>query len=98
MLEAAGVSLRIVSLPCWEAFFAQDAEYRNEVLGGGLPVASLEAGATFGWERITGRSGLRIGIDHFGASAPASELARQWGFTPQQVSQRLADWLSTVSG
>jgi len=98
-LEAAEVlserhrSIRVVSLPCWEAFFAQDEEYRREVLGEGLPVASLEAGSTFGWERITGAGGLSIGIDHFGASAPAARIAEEWGFTAGQVAGRIDAWL-----
>ena len=48
------------SLPCWEAFFAQDPSYRREVLGDGLPIASLEAATTFGWDRIVGSNGLAM--------------------------------------
>jgi transketolase len=92
-LDASGISLRVVSLPCWEAFFEQDAAYRAQVLGDGLPRASLEAGATFGWERVVGGDGLIMGIDHFGASAPWKRIADEWGFTPDAVTQRLADWL-----
>ena len=58
LLAAEGHRLRVVSLPCWEAFFAQDEDYRRSVLGEGLPVASLEAGSTFGWERVVGAGGL----------------------------------------
>ncbi|MBI5156511.1 MAG: transketolase [Acidimicrobiia bacterium] len=94
-LEAEGVSLRVVSLPCWEAFFSQDAGYRAAVLGPGLPVASLEAGATFGWERIVGDGGLSIGIDRFGASAPYQHLATEFGFTPDRVAARLLEWLGS---
>lgn len=93
-LESEGVSLRVVSLPCWEAFFEQPQAYRHEVLGGGLPVASLEAGSTFGWERITGGSGLEIGIDRFGASAPAGVIAENLGFTPSAVAGRIRSWLA----
>jgi transketolase len=92
-LGASGVSARVVSLPCWEAFFAQESGYRAEVLGEGLPIVSLEAGATFGWERITGADGLNLGIDHFGASAPAGVLAEQWGFTPAAVAGSVSEWL-----
>jgi transketolase len=92
-LAAAGTSARVVSLPCWEAFFAQDAAYQAEVLGGGLPIVSIEAASTFGWERITGGDGLNLGIDHFGASAPASVIAEHWGFTPQAVAERVGAWL-----
>jgi transketolase len=93
LLGAEGRSVRVVSLPCWEAFFAQDEAYRRAVLGEHLPVASLEAGSTFGWERIVGAGGLSIGLDHFGASAPAGRLADEWGFTPEAVARRLRSWL-----
>jgi len=93
LLAAEGRSLRVVSLPCWEAFFAQDEAYRRSVLGEGLPVASLEAGSTFGWERIVGCGGLALGIDHFGASAPAARLATEFGLTPEAVATRIRNWL-----
>jgi transketolase len=93
LLAAEGKSLRVVSLPCWEAFFAQDPAYRLGVLGEGLPRASLEAGSTFGWERLTAVCGLNLGIDRFGASAPAKRLAAEFGFTPEAVAARLRNWL-----
>jgi transketolase len=96
-LDAAdllGRSTRVVSLPCWELFFEQDEEYRQLVLGDGLPMVSIEAGATFGWERIIGKDGLAIGIDRFGASAPATALATYFGLTPQAVAERIDNWLS----
>jgi transketolase len=98
-LEAAeslvddGISLRVVSLPCWEAFLEQDDAYRSSVLGEDLPRASLEAGATFGWERIVGADGLMIGVDHFGESAPWERIAEEWGFTPKAVAKRVKGWL-----
>ena len=94
LLEPEGISLRVVSLPCMEAFFDQDDGYRDEVLGGGIPVASVEAGTTFGWASITGTRGLNIGVDRFGASAPASVLAEKFGFTPEAVGERISSWLS----
>jgi len=93
LLAGDGVSARVVSLPSWEAFFAQDGAYRTSVLGDGLPIVSIEAASTFGWERITGLDGLRIGIDHFGTSAPASVIAEQWGFTAEGVASRVREWL-----
>ena len=95
LLQADGVSLRVVSLPCWEAFLGQDDEYRTRVLGPGLPIASLEAATTFGWQRITGDGGLNIGIDHFGASAPWQRLSEEFGFTPEAVASRISDWLGS---
>ena len=91
LLGEAGVSLQVVSLPCWEAFFAEDPSYREEVLGSGLPVASLEAGTTFGWERIVGSNGLSIGIDRFGASAPGETVQEQLGLTPARVADAVRE-------
>jgi transketolase len=88
-----GRSIRVVSLPCWEVFAQQSVDYQRLVLGEGLPIASVEAGATFGWEAITGRNGLRIGIDRYGASAPAGVLAEQFGLTPDAVAGRVERWL-----
>lgn len=92
LLAVKGKSIRVVSMPCIEAFLVQDADYRSSVLGG-LPVASLEAGITFGWGDIVGSNGLSIGLDRFGASAPAGELAEQFGFTSVQVADKLQAWL-----
>jgi len=94
LLEEDGISARVVSLPSWEAFFAQDETYRTSVLGSDLPIVSIEAASTFGWERIIGANGLAIGIDHFGASAPAGVIAEHWGFTPHAVSAKVKDWLN----
>jgi transketolase len=94
LLVRRGIDLRVVSMPCWEAFFAQDDAYRAAVLGEGMPRVSLEAAATFGWERIVGSDGLAIGIDHFGASAPWQRLAEEWGFTPAAVADRVESWLA----
>ena len=94
LLLERGVSLQVVSMPCVEAFLEQTDEYRVGVLNSGLPVASLEAAATLGWQRFTGKDGLTIGIDHFGASAPAKRLAEEFGFTPEAVADRVQGWLS----
>jgi transketolase len=92
-LAQRGVSARVVSMPCIEVFDEQDETYRAEVLGAGLPIASIEAGSTFGWERFTGREGLRIGIDRFGLSAPAGAIAVELGLTPEAVEERIIGWL-----
>lgn len=93
VLQASGISARIVSMPSWEAFAVQDDSYRAVVLPPSLPVVTLEAGTTFGWGAVSGSGGLRIGIDHFGASAPYAVIAAEWGFTPEAVAQRIEDWL-----
>ncbi len=85
-LEAEGISTRVVSLPCWEVFAAQDAAYRESVLPAAIKArVSIEAGTTFGWQRFTGDGGASIGLDHFGASAPAETLFEQFGLTPANV-------------
>jgi transketolase len=86
-LAAEGVAARVVALPSWELFEAQDAAYRASV----LPVevtarVSLEAASTFGWARYVGSAGAAIGIDHFGASAPAKVLYREFGITAENVA------------
>jgi len=80
-LEASGVPTRVVSMPCTELFDAQDEEYQSMVLPSGTVKASIEAGATFGWERYTGIKGVNIGMTTFGASAPADELYEHFGIT-----------------
>ncbi len=97
-LDAAGLlsdsySIRVVSMPCVELFMEQPEEYRREVLGEGLPTATLEAASTYGWAGFAGADGLTIGIDRFGASAPAGRIAEELGFTPPAVAERLAAWL-----
>lgn len=85
-LDAAGVPTRVVSMPCCEAFDAQDAAYREAVLPAAVTArVSVEAGATRGWERYVGTRGKCVGIDRFGASAPAPILAEQFGLTAAAV-------------
>lgn len=97
LLSAEGVSARVVSLPCWELFFSQDYVYRAGVLGDGLLRVSIEAASTFGWERIVGSDGLMIGLDHFGASAPAEVLAEEFGFTAGAVAEAILGLLAINS-
>jgi transketolase len=92
LLEADGTSTRVVSLPCWELFRQQPDEYQAEVLGT-APRVSVEAASVFGWSQIVGPSGLSIGIDHFGASAPAEVLAEQFGFTPDAIAGKVKSFL-----
>jgi len=85
-LEAEGIPTRVVSMPSCEVFSAQDKAYRESVLPAAVTARiSIEAGTTFGWERYTGTDGAVIGIDHFGASAPADILFEQFGFTVDNV-------------
>ena len=85
-LEGEGIPTRVVSMPCWEIFQAQPAEYREAVLPAAVKArVSIEAGVTFGWQRWVGDGGASIGLDHFGASAPAETLFEKFGFTVANV-------------
>ncbi len=81
-LEADGVPTAVVSLPCWELFALQDELYRSQVLGSALRVG-IEAALPFGWDRWLGPEGIFIGMQGFGASAPAEELFRHFGITAE---------------
>jgi transketolase len=85
VLKTEGVEARVVSMPSWDLFEAQDPQYRSEVLRPELPSLSVEAGTTFGWTRWADDS---IGIDHFGASAPAPVIYEQFGITAAAVASR----------
>ena len=88
-LEAQGIGCDLVSMPCWEAFDAQPDAYRRDVLPGGVLIASVEAGTTMGWERYTGRKGLRFGVDSFGASAPIDDLYKLFGLTADNIASKI---------
>ena len=86
VLEADGIPTRVVSLPCWEQFEAQDRAYRDAVLPLHVRArVSVEAGASLGWERWVGDEGAIVGIDHFGASAPAGTIFAKLGFSVEHV-------------
>ena len=95
LLAAEGVAIRVVSMPCWELFAEQPADYRDGVLPPAITArVSVEAGVTFGWERWIGDRGIAIGIDRFGASAPGEVNLERFGFTPARV----ADAVRTLLG
>jgi transketolase len=86
-LAGDGIRARVVSLPCWELFEAQDQAYRDEVLPpGARKRVSVEAGVSLGWERWVGDEGAIVGLDHFGASAPAGTVFKEFGFTVERVT------------
>jgi transketolase len=86
-LEAEGTPARVVSLPCWERFEAQPAAYRDSVLPPGVRKrVTVEAGVSLGWERYAGDEGAIVGLDHFGASAPAPAIFANLGFTVERVT------------
>jgi len=87
MLEAEGISTRVVSMPCMENFAAQDVEYRDKVLPPACRArVAVEAASPFGWREWVGDLGEIIGMVTFGASAPAGALYKHFGFTPERVA------------
>ncbi len=86
LLEGEGIGVDVVSMPCAELFDAQPDAYQSAILTADALRVSLEAGSTYGWDRYVGRDGLQIGIDRFGASAPAENLFDHFGLTPNKVA------------
>ena len=85
ILAGENIPVAVVSLPCWELFAQQDETYRAAVLGGALRVG-VEAGCDFGWERIVGTDGVFIGMQGYGASAPAEDLYKYFGITSEAIA------------
>ena len=94
-LAGSGVRARVVSFPSWDRFEQQDEAYRASVFPPGVPVLSIEAGSTFGWDRYADDA---IGIDHFGASAPVAVVMEKFGFTPEHVVERARALLARDRG
>jgi transketolase len=88
-LEGQGIGADVVSMPCTELFDEQSESYRADILPGDVLRVSIEAGTTFGWERYTGIEGVRIGLDHFGASAPAEVLFEEFGFSVDKIVPKI---------
>jgi len=106
ILQAEGIGTRVVSMPCWELFEAQDDAYRKRVLPGGPVRVAVEAAVRFGWDRwLFGERGKRekagfIGMHGFGESAPAGDLYTHFGITAQAVAEKVrkllaGDWAET---
>ncbi len=88
-LAGQSVQARVVSMPCWELFEAQPADYRDEVLPPDVKARlSVEAGVAFGWKRWVGDEGDSISIEHFGASAPGNVVLEKFGYTVDNVVAR----------
>ena len=93
-LEADGIGADVVSMPCTELFDAQDEAYKSDMLPRDALIVSIEAGSTLGWERYTGREGLNIGMESFGASAPAGDLFAHYGFTADAIVPKIQNKLN----
>ena len=85
-LAKDGVQAAVVSMPCWELFAAQPVAYRAAVLGT-APRVAVEAAVAFGWERWLGDEGAFVGMEGFGASAPAPKLYEHFGITSAKVAE-----------
>jgi transketolase len=85
-LKQEGVRARVVSMPCWELFEHQPADYKLQVLPPAIRArVAVEAGTTLGWKEYIGSDGVVIGRTDFGASAPVKELLKHFGFTVDRV-------------
>ena len=87
-LEAKGIGADVVSMPCAELFDEQDAAYRADVLPADVLKVSIEAGVTLGWQKYVG-TGITIGIDSFGASGPADQLFKHFGFSVEAIVPKI---------
>ena len=94
-LEKQGVGAEVVSMVCAELFEEQSDDYRADMIPADTLKVSIEAGATFGWERYTGTDGLNIGLDRFGASAPAGDLFAKFGFTADAIVPQILNKLNS---
>ncbi|WP_428681620.1 transketolase [Sphingopyxis sp.] len=88
-LEAAGQGADVISMVSTELFDEQSKAYQADILPDDALIVSIEAGTTFGWERYTGRDGLRFGIDSFGASAPIDDLYKHFGLTVDAIAPQI---------
>jgi transketolase len=97
-LEADGIGVRVISMPCLEWFDAQDAAYRDSVLPPSVRArVSVEAGTTLGWHRYVGDRGRVIGLDHFGSSADQATLFREFGITVDAIIAAAKDSIAAAA-
>ena len=99
LLQAEGIGTRVVSMPCWELFAQQEESYRKRVLPAGPVRVAVEAGMRLGWDQwLLGERGREaksafVGMDSFGASAPAGDLYRHFGITAEAVADKVKSLL-----
>jgi transketolase len=94
-LKQEGIAGRVVSMPSWELFEAQDRHYREEVLPPSVKArVTVEAGAVIGWDRYAGPDGTIIGMHRFGGSAPGTALMRKFGFVADTILQAARDQIA----
>jgi transketolase len=89
-LEKRGKAVRVISMPCWLLFEAQDDDYKKSIVGGNIGKrVSIEAGVSFGWSKWIGPEGISISMETFGESAPMGDLAEEFGFNVDAILDRL---------
>jgi transketolase len=93
-LGSRGIKLNVVSIPCLEILNEQPSDYLDTLFPDDVPVATIEAGRTDLWRALTGETGLAIGIDRYGASAPGAVNGEKFGFTVPAVTSRIEAWLA----
>jgi len=94
-LKQEGIAARVVSMPSWELFEAQDRHYREEILPPSVKARiAVEAGAVIGWDRYAGPEGTIIGMHRFGGSAPGTSVMQKFGFTAERVLQAAKDQIA----
>jgi transketolase len=99
LLAEKGVAASVVSVPSWELFEKMPQSYRESILPPAISArVAVEAGVTLGWERYVGASGIVVGMNGFGASAPGGTLMEQFGFTPERVADAVLRVLSKPAG
>ncbi len=98
-LIGEGIRSRVVSLPCWEIFDRQDADYRDEVLPPEVTArVAIEEASTLGWERYVGATGTIVGMTTFGQSAPFADVEAEFGFTPDKVAEVAREVARSAAG
>ena len=96
-LAAEGIQARVVSMPCWDLFEEQGAEYKESVLPSAVRArVAVEAGAPLGWERYVGLEGRVVGQTQFGASAPAKDLLKHFNYTVENVVAHAKESIAAV--
>ena len=94
ILADDGVAVRVVSMPSTSVFDRQDATYRDSVLPRGMARVAVEAGVTDFWRKYVGTEGAVVGIDTFGESAPAADVFKHFGLTPENVAKAVRSVLT----
>jgi transketolase len=93
-LDGEGIRARVVSMPSLERFLEQPESYQNELIPLDVPAVAVEASSAESFRRFVGRTGLICGMTGFGTSAPAADLAKHFGFTPDRLTERIREYLA----